>query len=77
MRLQLVSGPKAQEAEMAIQSNAFGRVVLTGADARKFEDQVRYGRLKPAAEKSAKRGAEMLRQMRAKSSSVAVDRGTK
>lgn len=62
---------------MAIQSNAFGRVVLTGADAKKFEDQVRFGRPKPAAEQSAKRGAEMLRQMRANSRAVTVDRGAK
>jgi hypothetical protein len=49
---------------MAIKSNAFGGVVLSGADAKKFENQVRFGKPKPAARENAKRGAELLRQMR-------------
>jgi len=49
---------------MAIKSNTFGRVVLSGDDAKKFAAQVSYGKPKHAAKENAKRGSEMLRQMR-------------
>jgi hypothetical protein len=57
---------------MSIKSHAFGRVTLTGKDAEKFEAQVRYGRVKPAAVESAKRGSEMVRQLQKEGGSVTV-----
>jgi hypothetical protein len=48
---------------MSIKSNAFGRVTLTGADAKKFRDQVTYGKPKAAAKESVKRGIAMVRDM--------------
>lgn len=62
---------------MAIKSNAFGRVVLTGEDAKKFADQVTYGRPKDAAKVNAKRGSEMLRRMKANKGKVLVTAGAK
>jgi len=62
---------------MAIKSNAFGRVVLSGQDAKKFADQVTYGKPKGAAKVNAKRGSEMLRQMRLGKSRSAVSSGSK
>ncbi|MCH4560360.1 hypothetical protein [Mesorhizobium jarvisii] len=56
---------------MSIKSSAFGGVTLTGEDAKKFLNQVRYGRPKAAATASAKRGSAMLSQMQ-KSGSVSV-----
>ncbi|WP_155767356.1 hypothetical protein [Mesorhizobium loti] len=56
---------------MSIKSSAFGGVTLTGDDAKKFLNQVRYGRPKAAAAASAKRGSAMLCQMQ-KSGSVSV-----
>ncbi|ESQ84994.1 hypothetical protein ABENE_19450 [Asticcacaulis benevestitus DSM 16100 = ATCC BAA-896] len=47
---------------MAIISSAFGGVTLTGSDARKFQDQVTYGRPKSAAIESVKRGVEMAKE---------------
>ncbi len=44
---------------MGINSHAFGRVLLTDDDARKFNNQVTYGRPKPAASESVKRGIEL------------------
>lgn len=49
---------------MSIQSNAFGRVVLTDADARKFQAQATYGRPKKAAKASAAQGAELSRELK-------------
>ena len=49
---------------MAIKSLDFGRVTLTGADAKKFRDQVTHGRPKPVAVENLKRGAEMYREFR-------------
>jgi len=48
---------------MSIRSHAFGRVTLTGQDAKKFRDQVRYGRPKPAAVASVKRGMKLSRSL--------------
>jgi hypothetical protein len=45
---------------MAITSDAFGRVTLTGDDAKKFKKQVTYGRPTKAAIETAKRGAAFL-----------------
>jgi hypothetical protein len=49
---------------MSIKSNAFGRVELTGADAKKFKAQATYGRAKQAAKQSAIRGAAMASELR-------------
>jgi hypothetical protein len=49
---------------MGIKSTAFGRVVLTDADAKKFKDQVTYGRPKQAARESVARGVQLSRQLR-------------
>jgi Zn/Cd-binding protein ZinT len=47
---------------MGIQSSAFGRVVLTGEDAKAFKRQVRYGKPNKAAVASMKRGAKLARE---------------
>jgi hypothetical protein len=47
---------------MAIKSNSFGRVSLTGVDAAKFKNQVTYGKPKAAASSSLERGVDMVRQ---------------
>lgn len=49
---------------MSIKSHAFGRVTLTGKDAKKFENQMTYGKAKVAAVKSVKRGVVLAREMR-------------
>lgn len=49
---------------MSIKSTAFGRVVLTDADAKKFHAQVTYGRPKAAAKASVSAGLELARQLR-------------
>lgn len=41
---------------MSISSHAFGRVKLTEADAKKFKNQVTYGRPKAAAKTSLEAG---------------------
>jgi hypothetical protein len=48
---------------MGIKSHAFGRVTLTGRDAKKFRNQVLYGKPKEAAVKSVKRGVVLSRQL--------------
>lgn len=47
---------------MAIKSNAFGRVTLTGPDAKKFKNQVAHGKPKSAAAMNAKKGLLMLKR---------------
>ena len=47
---------------MAIQSDAFGRVTLTDSDARKFENQVTYGKPKKQAVDAAKRAKKLVRK---------------
>ena len=47
---------------MAIRSNAFGRITLTGPDAKKFRNQASYGKPKAAAAKNVKKGLLMLKQ---------------
>ncbi len=48
---------------MAIKSNAFGRVTLTGEDAKKFQAQVAYGKPKAAAREAVKRGVALSRKL--------------
>lgn len=50
---------------MSIKSNAFGRVELTGADARKFKAQATYGRAKKEAKQGAVKGAAMAKELQA------------
>jgi hypothetical protein len=45
---------------MAVQSDSFGGVRLTGHDAIKFRNQVRYGRSSKAARETAARGRAMV-----------------
>lgn len=47
---------------MSITSSTFGRVTLTGRDAKKFKAQVTYGRPKAVAVESVRKGIEMSRQ---------------
>ena len=47
---------------MSIKSHAFGRVTLTDEDAKKFKNQVIYGKPKAAAVESVKRGVTLARQ---------------
>ena len=49
---------------MSSKSNAFGRVELTGADAKKFRNQATYGRAKPAAKEAVKRGMMLSRDLK-------------
>ena len=49
---------------MAIKSLDFGRVTLTGDDAKKFRNQVAHGRPKSIAVDNLKRGTEMYRAFR-------------
>lgn len=56
---------------MSIQSHAFGRVVLTEADARKFKAQATYGRAKPAAKENVSKGVKLSRDL-TKSGSIKV-----
>lgn len=53
---------------MSIKSTAFGRVELTGADARKFKAQATYGRPKKEAKLGAARGAAMARELQSSGS---------
>ena len=48
---------------MSIKSHAFGRVTLTGQDAKKFRNQVLYGKPKASAVKSVKRGVVLSREL--------------
>lgn len=49
---------------MAVKSSAFGRVVLTGDDAKKFKNQVNYGKPKAAAKEGVARGAAIASAFR-------------
>ncbi|WP_439407418.1 hypothetical protein ACNJX9_39365 [Bradyrhizobium sp. DASA03076] len=48
---------------MGIKSHAFGRVTLTGKDAKKFKNLAVYGKAKPAATKSLKSGVALVRKL--------------
>lgn len=50
---------------MSIVSHAFGRVQLTGEDAKKFNNQVTYGRPKRAAHESVREGVKMSKELAA------------
>lgn len=47
---------------MSIKSDAFGRVILTEDDAKKFKSQVTYGRPKAAAVAAVKRGLKLANE---------------
>jgi hypothetical protein len=47
---------------MSVSSSTFGAVRLTDKDARKFKDQVKYGRAKKAAVESCARGKDAAAQ---------------
>ncbi len=49
---------------MAIHSNAFGRVSLTGDDAKKFKRQVTFGRPKANAKDNVERGVQLVQSFR-------------
>src|SRR2546428_703589 len=51
--------------KMAIRSDTFGGVVLTGSDAAKFERQIKYGRPHPAAKETLARGDTLLSRFKA------------
>ena len=53
---------------MSISSNAFGRVELTGEDARKFEAQVRYGRATSASRHAVSEGVKLATKLSQKGS---------
>ena len=57
---------------MAVKSSSFGRVILTGEDARKFERQVTYGKPKAAAKESLSRGVAMAEAFRSGSRSMTI-----
>ena len=57
---------------MSIQSNAFGRVVLTDTDAKKFQAQARYGRPKQAAKANTAKGVELSRELK-RTGSIKLD----
>ena len=53
---------------MSIKSNAFGRVELTGADAKKFRAQATYGRVKLAAKSNAAKGVALAKELQSSGS---------
>lgn len=57
---------------MAIQSNAFGRVTLTGEDAKKFKRQVTFGRPKAGARENVARGVELAKAFRSSGSCLKI-----
>ena len=48
---------------MSIKSHAFGRVTLTGQDAKKFKNQVLYGKAKPEAKATVRRGVLLVKKL--------------
>lgn len=48
---------------MSIQSHAFGRITLTGDDAKKFRNQVTYGRPKKAAKAAVAEGIKLSQEL--------------
>ncbi len=59
---------------MSIQPSAFGRVTLTKQDAKKFKNQVSYGRISSTATETVSRGVDLSRELR-KSGRVTVKIG--
>lgn len=62
---------------MAVKSNAFGRVTLTGDDAKKFKNQVTYGKPKAAAKDAVIRGVALAERFRDGGRSVKLTLPTK
>jgi hypothetical protein len=60
---------RTKEGRVSIQSHAFGRVILTDADAKKFKAQATYGRAKQAAKSNVAEGVRLSRSL-TKSGSV-------
>ena len=60
---------------MAVYSDTFGGLHLTGEDAAKFQRQVRYGRPSPAAKALAARARTMAAEFQA-NGFVRVDKPT-
>jgi len=58
---------------MGIKSHAFGRVTLTGQDAKKFKNQAVYGKATPAAKAGVKRGVTLVRALSKSGGSLALD----
>lgn len=50
---------------MAVISSAFGQVKLTDDDAKKFRNQVTYGKPKATAQKTASKGSALFKQFQA------------
>jgi len=50
---------------VAVKSNAFGSTTLTADDAKKFKNQITYGKPKDAARESLSRGSSMANEFRA------------
>jgi len=48
---------------VSIKSHAFGRVTLTGRDAKKFKNQIVYGKAKPQAKATVKRGVLLVKKL--------------
>lgn len=69
-------GNSKKEAVVAIYSNTFGGLRLSGEDAVKFRNQVRYGRPSKAAKETANRGRQMAEAF-ARDGFVVVDITTK
>lgn len=61
---------------MAIRSDTFGSVRLTGRDADRFVEQVRDGRAPQAAADAVKRGKAMMDAMR-RDGEVTINTGSK
>ena len=59
---------RVQEARMGIKSTAFGRVVLTDADAKKFKNQITYGKPKKAAAEGVSAGLKLNKELQANGS---------
>ncbi len=45
---------------MSVKTSVFGSIRLSGSDAEKFQDQVKYGRSTKAARDTLARGTKML-----------------
>ena|ERR1035437_8594044 len=57
---------------MSIKSHAFGGITLTDDDAKKFRNQVLYGKPKQAAQDSVKRGVQIVRSFQKNKGKVIV-----
>ncbi len=60
---------------MAVKTTVFGGVRLSGSEAKKFQDQVRYGRPKKAASESVRRGRALRAKMSATGEVIVCARG--